>query len=221
VVVADKTVLGTLDTAPLRLELASDQGELTGYLKQASAAMRDGKTVDAQIAEAQADKTRAHIRLLEYEIRQGTLLSPLSGTVVKGDLKRQIGAPVKKGDVLFEVAPLEKLRAVLSVPEDEIADVIEADHKARAEGKEAGGSLATARHPERHIDFVVERINPVAEVVTDHNVFKVRVRLVDAGDVNWLQPGMQGSAKVDIEKKHYAWIWSRRLVDWVRMQLWL
>ena len=218
---AGKTELATLDTAELRLQLASSRAELAGYLKESAAAMRDGKTADAQIAEAKADKTRAEMRLLEHRIGQATILSPLSGCVVKGELKRKKGAPVKTGDVLFEIAPLESIRAVLSVPEDLIADVIAADRKARAEGKELHGELATAAHPEIRVPFVVERINPVAEVVNQRNVFKVRVKLLEVRHELRMQPGMEGAAKIDIEPRRYAWIWTRRLVNWVRMKLWL
>jgi len=214
---ADKTVLATLDTAELRLQLASSRAELAGYLKEAAGAMRDGKTVEAQIADAKADKTRAEIRLLERRIGQATIVSPLGGCVVKGELKRRIGAPVKTGDVLFEIAPLESLRAVLSVPEDLIADVI----AARAGGKELRGELATAAHPEIRVPFVVERIHPVAEVVNQRNVFKVRVKLLEVRAQLRMQPGMEGAAKIDIEPRRYVWIWTRRLVNWVRMKLWI
>jgi multidrug resistance efflux pump len=221
IVEANKTVLAALDTAELRLQLASSRAELAGYLKEAAAAMRDGKTAEAQIAEAQGDKTRAEMRLLEHRISQANIVSPLGGCVVKGELKRKIGAPVKTGDVLFEVAPLESLRAVLSVPEDLIADVIEADRKARAGRRELGGELATAAHPEIRVPFVVERINPVAEVVNQRNVFKVRVKLLEAKDQVRMQPGMEGAAKINIEPRRYVWIWTRRLVNWLRMKLWL
>jgi len=126
----------------------------------------------------------------------------------------QIGAPVKTGDVLFEIAPLESLRAELSVPEDQIADVEVGQH----------GELATVGHPESKLSFVVERINPVAEVVNQINVFKVRVKLENVdlkGGQSWLRPGMEGVAKVDIGKKSYAWLWTRRLSNWVRMKLWI
>ena len=83
------------------------------------------------------------------------------GIVVKGDLKRQIGAPVKTGDILFEVCPLESLRGQLMVPEDLIFDI--------EVGQE--GKLATASYPGQPIKFVVERINPMAEVVNQRNVF--------------------------------------------------
>ena len=208
VVEGGDSILGGLDTAELRLQLAAARAEKVGYLKQASAAMRDGETAQAQIAQADADKAQAQIELLEYQIHQASLVSPTSGIVVKGDLKRQIGAPVKVGDVLFEVCPLESLRAQLMVPEDEIYDI--------KVGQE--GHLATASYPAQRIKFVVERINPIAEVVNQRNVFKVRVQLHDT--YPWMRPGMEGVAKVSVGKRRYVWIWTRKIVNWIRMRLW-
>jgi multidrug resistance efflux pump len=209
VVQGGDSILGGLDTAELRLSLAAAKAEKVSYLKQASAAMRDGETAQAQIAEANADKIQAQIELLEYQIGQANLVSPISGIVVKGDLKREIGAPVKVGDVLFEVCPLESLRAQLMVPEDAIYDI--------KVGQE--GYLATASYPGQRIKFVVERINPIAEVVNQRNVFKVRVQLLETQ--SWMRPGMEGIAKVSVGKRRYVWIWTRKIVNWIRMKLWL
>ena len=203
-----QTVLAKLDTSELRLKLAAAKAEEISYLKQASAALRDEKTAEAQIAQAQAHKMQAQMRLLEYQIQQATIISPIDGWVVTGDLKRQIGAPTKTGDVLFEVASIESLRAELSVPEDQIADVT----------TQMGGELAAASYPQQRVEFTVERINPVAEVVEQKNIFKVRAQLKERHD--WMRPGMEGVAKITAGKRHYAWIWSRRLVNWVRMKLW-
>lgn len=205
----DRTALAELDTAELRLQLAASKAEQAGYLKQADAAMRDGKTAEAQIAQANADKAQAQIDLLTHRIEQARILSPVTGTLVTGDLKRQIGAPVQTGQILFEVAPLDSLRAELYVPEDEVFEV--------AVGLE--GKLATATYPGQYIRFVVERINPAAEVVNNRNVFRVRARLLETR--SWMRPGMEGVAKITVEKRHYAWIWSRKVVNWVRMKLWL
>jgi biotin carboxyl carrier protein len=208
VVAGGSSVLAGLDTAELRLSLAAAKAERVGYLKQASAAMRDGETAQAQIAQADANKVQAQIELLEYQIGQASLVSQISGVVVKGDLKRQIGAPVKTGDVLFEVCPLEALRAQLMVPEDEIYDI------------EVGqmGYLATASYPGERTKFRVERINPIAEVVNQRNIFKVRVQLLQTHP--WMRPGMEGVAKVSVGKRHYVWIWTRKIVNWVRMKMW-
>ncbi len=206
---ANETSLAELDTAELRLKLAEVKAEKAGYLKQMDAAMRDNETAQAQIAEANAQKAQAQIDLYEYMVAQARLLSPLSGTVVQGDLKRQIGAPVKMGDTLFEVTPLESLRAVLHVREDQITDV--------RVGQQ--GTLATASYPGQYITFEVERVNPIAEVVKQKNVFKVRVRLLEL--YPWMRPGMEGVAKIDLAKRSYAWIWTRKIINWVRMKLWI
>jgi len=205
----NETTLAELDTAELRLKLAGVKAEQAGYLKQVAAAMRDSETAQAQIAQANSDKSQAQIDLFNYLIEQGKVISPISGVVVKGDLKRQIGAPVKTGDVLFEVTPLESLRAELLVPEDQIFDI----------AIDQEGYLATVSYPSQRMKFVVERINPMAEVVNNRNVFKVRVQLLEARP--WMRPGMEGVAKISIGKRRYVWIWTRRVVNWLRMKLWL
>ncbi len=208
-VVAGQTVLGTLDDSELKLQKAAYEAERMAFMKEASAASRDGKTGESQVARAQADKKTAEIELLEYRIKQAKLVSPITGTVVAGDLERQLGAPVKTGDMLFDVAPLETLRAELYVPEDEIAEV------------KVGqvGELATTSYPDQRIEFVVEHIFPVAEVKDQRNVYKVRVKL-DSRQ-SWMKPGMEGVAKVNIGRRTYAWLWTRKMVNWIRMKFWL
>ncbi len=218
-VTAGESILAGLDTSDLRLQLAGARAERLAYQKRADAAMRDEKTAEAQVAHAEADKVNAHIHLLEHHIRKAQIVSPISGCVVTGDLKRQIGAPVKTGDVLFEVAPLGSLRAELFVPEDEIADVVRMVEAAEKRGDVVRGELAAAGKPDRHIPFVVERINPVAEVIDQRNVFRVRVRLLETH--SGMRPGMEGVAKIHLGRRRYAWLWTRKLVNWLRMKLWL
>ena len=213
------TVLGTLETIDMRLELRSSEAERLSYLKQSAAAMREDKRAEAQIAQAQADQVAAKIQLLEYRIAQATLVSPIDGYVVSGDLSRQLGAPVKTGDVLFEVASLVDLRGELQVPEDLIADVQTAYERTRREKKDLTGELATTARPDERIGFTVNRINPVAEVVQQNNVFKVRVHLLQMPSI--FRPGMEGVGKIDIDRRSFGYIWTRKLINWARMKLWL
>lgn len=217
------TVMAELDTAELRLQLSSKQAEMAGYLKQKDAALAasgqsEEKRAEAQMAQAQADKAAAEIRLLEYRIGQSTLVSAIDGCVTAGDLKRQLRAPVESGNVLFQVASLADLRAELSMPEDLIADVQQAYEKAQRDGNTLRGELATAARPDHRIGFVVERIDPVAEVTEQQNVFKVHARLDEKLEL--LRPGMEGLGKVDIGKRSFAYIWTRKMINWVRMELW-
>jgi len=208
-VVAGETVLATFQTADLKLRLARARAERSAHLKEAAAAMRDDRRAETQIARAQAERAAAQVRELEYQIDKARITSPLSGKVVTGDLRRHVGRRFTPGEVLFEVAPVRALRAELAVPEDEIADV-------RMGQK---GELATASKPDVRFAFEVERIHPVAEVVGQRNVFRVQARLLETAD--WMRPGMEGLAKVHIGRRRYAWLWTRRLVNWLRMKLWL
>jgi multidrug efflux pump subunit AcrA (membrane-fusion protein) len=208
-VVAGRTVLAALDTTELREQLGAARVERDQALKSAAEAMRDEETVRAQIARQEARKAEASIHLIEGRIRQASIRSLVSGTVVEGDLERHIGRRVQLGEPLFHVAPLDWLRAELLVSEDQIADVQIAQD----------GQLAALGEPDKHVAFVVERINPVAEVVEQRNVFKVRVRLKQVRQ--WMRPGMTGVAKIEIDRRPYVYIWTRRLVNWLRMKLWL
>jgi hypothetical protein len=208
-VLAGETLLGELETSELRLELAGLKAERVGYQKQAVAAMGDRKTADAQIAMARQDKAEAQISLMEARIGQGTLIAPMTGQIVSQDVKRRIGAPVETGTVLFEIAPLSSLQATLYVPDDAISDI--------SEGQE--GTLVAVGRPSRKIPFVVTRIHPMAEVVNQRNVFRVQAQL--QAQHEWMRPGMEGMAKISVGKKTYLWIGTRRVVNWLRMKLWL
>ncbi len=205
---AGQTVLLEMETAELRLRRASLFAEHLRFLKEADLARRENKVVEVQIAQHQADKVAADIAEIDYWLGRADIVPEVSGVVVEGDLKRRVGQAVSKGDVMFEVAQLDDLRARLEVPEDRIADITEG----------MTGDLATAARPGVYLRFEVERIEPMAQVKDLKNVFGVRVRLLEPADQ--LKPGMAGVAKIDAGKRSYAWIWTRQAVDWLRMKLW-
>jgi biotin carboxyl carrier protein len=209
----DQQTLAQLDTAELRLDLAAARAERAKYVKEADAYMQAGPTSQAQMqmALAEAERMQAQIDLLSHRLQRATVTSPIAGTITQGDLKRHVGAPVKTGDLLFEVTPLESLRAVLLVSEERIHEL--------AEGQQ--GSLATASYPDRKLDFEVELIYPAAEVLNQRNVFRVRARFEGDELPAWLRPGMEGVSKVEIGQRRWITIWTRKLVNWVRMTLWI
>ncbi|MCE5326786.1 MAG: efflux RND transporter periplasmic adaptor subunit [Planctomycetaceae bacterium] len=202
-------VLAQLETRDLRAQLRKAVADGGKYAKQADVAMAQGKTAEAQIAQENAKASAVEAELLNDQITRARITSPVVGLVLVGDLKKRIGVPVSRRDVLFEVAPIEDLYADLSIGEDQITPV------------QAGqsGELASESYPQERVTFTVERITPVAEVVEQDNVFKVRVKL--HRPPQWLRPGMTGVAKVDLGRKPLGWLWSRRLVNWIRMKIWL
>jgi len=211
------TVLAQLDTYQLKRALYRAQSELASAEKQAmyyrGQPERD-KEAEAQIADADAAKAKADIELLEDQIERATIKTPIDGIVLSAgggvDLKTKIDAPIKTGDELFQVGT-RHIRAELSIPEDQSAYIVV--------GKP--GKLAATSFPGQKIGFVVERVEPMAVVSGGHNVFKVRVLINDEDVKAWMKPGMEGIAKVEIGEAKYGWIWTHRLVNWLRMKLWL
>jgi multidrug efflux pump subunit AcrA (membrane-fusion protein) len=233
-VVANQTVLLTLDTSELRAALARAIAQKMAADKTSVLALREGEKARSQIARHEAEQAQAQITLLDDQINKAEIRSRIGGRVVEGDLKGRQGATVERGDVLMRVAPVDAMRAELLVPEKRIGDVLAAVEASNQQRLDAGipdddpsrrdGELAAVAFPGQYLPFIVERVSPVAEVVDQRNVFRVRV-LFQLHQLDekpeGLSPGLQGVAKVQIGKASYAWLWTRDLVDWVRMKLWL
>ena len=208
-IVAHKTVLAELHTAKLRDQLAAAQAQYAAYAKQAQVAQARGKIADMQIADDSMNGAGAKIRLLKRQIAHAAITAPISGVVLTGNLQRRIGAPVHFGDVLFTVAPLKPLLARINVHDSDILYVKTGQT----------GSLATASYPADKIHLKVIHIDPLAMVKHKRNIF--RVRAVLEHPPAWFRPGMQGTARINAGTRRYIWIWTRGLVDWIRMKLWL
>lgn len=207
-VVAGETTLAELDTSEWLIQLKNAQAEEKSFATEAEVALGDNKIGEAEVSRAKARQSAAQVEELQWKISQGRVKSPLSGRVLTGDLSKQIGSPVRQGQILFEVAP-DELRAELAVPEGDVADLKEGQT----------GLLSSVSMPGRYVPFVVEQIEPVAEVVDQRNVFRVRIQLEEPPP--WLRPGMEGVAKVDVDERPYILIWTRDFVNWVRMKLWI
>lgn len=210
------TVLAVLDASELRVERAGIDAELADYRAQADKARGEGDLGAVEVALANVRRLEAQAQLLDYRIDRSVLTSPMSGVILEGDLKQRINGTLEKGEVLFEIAPLDALRAELLVPASRIGDL-----RSRLSHPDdpSRGELASASHPGDFVKFTVERIEPEAEVVDGQNIFRVRVSLDRVTD--WLRPGVEGEARVHVSRRSYAYLWTRDAVNWVRMKLWL
>ncbi|MEX2672640.1 MAG: HlyD family efflux transporter periplasmic adaptor subunit [Phycisphaeraceae bacterium] len=202
--------LGSLDTLELRNDLVTALAELEEQVTRANIARAEGETAEQRIAEAGADRVQARIDRVRWRLSQAEIQSRIAGIVLTtGDLHKEIGRPVEAGESLFEIAPLEQLEIQLAVPEAKIAEL--------AVGQT--GELASTSHPGTYVPFTITRIEPMAQLLDQRNIFRVQAELEEHPD--WLRPNMEGAAKVDIDERSYAWIWTHEIVNWVRMKLWL
>lgn len=208
-IVAEGQELARLDDRDLTLERLNRVTERQQRQLAYDRALGGRDRAEAGIARAQIEESDAQIELLDGLIERARLVAPFAGVVVAGDLSRSIGSTVRRGEVLFQIAPLDAYRVMLSVDESQIADV----HVGQR------GSLLTTSLPTEPFAIEVEQITPVAEARDGRTVFQVEAGL--EGPSPALRPGMEGIAKIAIGERRLAWIWSRTLLDWLRLKLWI
>jgi multidrug resistance efflux pump len=201
-------VLCTLDDRDLKLERLKWRSQREQYAKQYQQALAQRQAALGQIITAQITQAEAELALVEEHIERAQLRAPFESLIVSGDLSQSIGAPVERGKVLFEVAPLESYRVILEVDERDIATV--------AEGQE--GHLVLATFPHTPVPFTVTQMTPVATAREGRNYFRVEAHF--AQTPAHLRPGMEGIGKIAIDRRLLLWIWTHQAVDWLRLHLW-
>jgi RND family efflux transporter MFP subunit len=206
--VREGQMLCTLDDRELTLERLKWLSQQEQLVKQSHQALASRHAAQVGILNAQLDQARAQLALIEDQLSRIQLVAPFDGIVVTGDLSQALGSPVERGQVLFEVAPLDAYRVILQVDERDIAN--------GAVGQ--GGHLVLSAFPTEHLPFTVEQITPVSTAREGRNYFRVEALLQSTPER--LRPGMEGVAKIGIDRRRLIWIWTHQVVDWVRLALW-
>ena len=184
------------------------------YLKAIAYRADPTKIADANVEMAQYQASKAEAEYYQWQVDHGTLYAPMDGEILtsKGDLTDKRDVEVKQGEEQMVFGNPDSLRAALQVADRDIQDVTEGQ----------GGSLATTSEPTRKTRFVVRRVVPLGSPKEGANMFTVygdfpQGTAIPAG---W-RPGMTGEARVDVGKRTWAWIWTHRLVDFIRLKIWM
>jgi len=206
--VREGEVLGALDDKDLRLERLRWSSQRKQFLNEYRKALAEHDRTQTRILSARIAQAEAQLQLLDERLARTEFIAPFDGVVVSGDLSQQFGAPVERGQVLFEIAPLDSYRVIVAVDEQEISEV------------EVGqrGQLALSSLPGEAMPLTVEKITPVSTAEEGRNVFRVEATL-DASSAS-LRPGMQGIGKIEIGQRKLIWIWTYKMVNWLRLWAW-
>jgi hypothetical protein len=82
------------------------------------------------------------------------------------------------------------------------------------------GQIATSALPNMHSDVIIDSIEPKAVPKEGSNSFNVHAKFVNPPETDW-RPGMQGEAKIDTVPKPLIWWGTHRLMDWLRLKMWM
>lgn len=198
-------LLATLDDQSLLLEHRKWQSQHSQVLKQYRKALAQSDRAEVAILNAQRLQAEAQLQLIEHQLARTELVAPFSGLVVKGDLSQALGAPVTRGEVLYEIAPVDEYRVILKVDERDIRLV--------AVGQK--GQLKLSGIPDKTIHITIDRVTPVSSASDGRNYFSVEAFMDSPSDL--IRPGMEGVSKIQVSQKKIIWVWTRRLVNWVRV----
>jgi multidrug resistance efflux pump len=202
------TVLCRLDDRDLKLERLKWLSQREQYVKQYQMAMAQRNAALVQIVSAQIAQAEAEHALVEDHLARTQVRALFAGMVVTGDLSQSIGAPVERGQVLFEVAPLDAYRVILQVDERDIAEV--------AVGQR--GHLVLSAFPTVPLPFSVQQVTPVSVAREGRTSFRVEAQL--ASTPGRARPGMEGVGKIEADRRLLLWIWTHTAIDWLRLQVW-
>ena len=207
--VTEGQVMASLDDRDIRLERLKWVSQRSQRQREQSEALAERDRARAGILAAQIEQADAQIALLDEQLARIAVTAPFAGVVVAGDLSQSLGAPVDRGDILFEVAPLDSYRVILEVDERDIGGISE----------EQTGSLALTGLPGDVIEIRVDKITPISTAEEGRNYFRVEASLASEPPTI-LRPGMEGVGKIDVGRRKQIWIWTHKITYWIRMMFW-
>jgi multidrug resistance efflux pump len=201
-------LLAELDTRQSRLQLMSWVSQKATSRREYEDALAKNELTQVQISNAKSKRAQAEIELLEYQISQAVMQAPFDALIVSGDLSQRIGALVRQGDVLFELSPSNRFRLAMYVDESRINDIRQIQ----------AGQLVLAALPDQKFSFTVTRINPMTEVLEGSTVYRIEAEFDNKSEM--LRVGLEGVAQVYVDERLLISIWTRSMIDWMKLQLW-
>jgi len=206
--VSSGQLLAQLKDEELNLERRKLSSQLQQFRLEYDNALANGNRAQAAIVNAQVEQSRIELRLIEQKLERIKLKSPIAGIVVSKDISQSLGAPVKQGDVLFEIADSSQYRISIFVDERDVSYL----------ALKQTGEVTLKSLPGEAMPITIARITPLSEVRDGRNYFRVDADFVTPP--KQLRPGMTGTSHIFIDRRMLGWIWFHDIWHWLRLTLW-
>ncbi len=209
-------VLARLDDRDLKLQRLNFQARIAEAQHQVTDAVGRREMAAAAISTARRQQFEAELRMVDENLSRATLVAPFDALVIAGDPTQQIGAPLRHGEQLYELSPLEHFRVAVDVEQADFADVVPGQT----------GRLVLSSLPYDFWPVEIVRITAIAAARDGQTSFRVEADLkatspeVQERVRSELRPGMQGIVKIDAGERRHVWIWTHAMLAWARLKLW-
>lgn len=200
-------LLARMDPREINWELAGVDAEQQRAAKERDTNLAKQDIGAAELARHDVERLKTRHDLLLHRNENLEIRSPIDGLVIAGDWKKSEGIPMKTGERLFEIAPLNVMLIEVAIPEADIRHVIV--------GQEV--SIVLTAFPGERMTGTVRRIHPRSEIRDESHVFIADVELPNAD--GRLRPGMKGSAHIATGKRMLGWILLHRPVEAALLRL--
>ncbi|MEN9760965.1 MAG: hypothetical protein RI906_791 [Pseudomonadota bacterium] len=203
-------LLVELDTRELVLEEGMAAADALRNAREAEKAQAARQLADMQIALARQQQSVSKLELIRHQLANAQIRAPFAGVVVEGELKKNLGAPVRKGDLLVKLAHTGDTYVELEIDQ---VDVHEVSVGMR-------GEFAFVGRPDLRYPMVIERVDPASTMREGRNVYLARAR-IEADFQPWWRPGMGGSARLMAGERSIIWLLTHRTVRYLRQVFWI
>ena len=200
-------VLARLDDEQIRWDLSAVQAEYEAASKRRDTALAKRAGGEMRLAQLEQERFTLEIESLRQQLSRLEMRSPVDGVVVQGDWFQSDGAPVSRGDMLFEIAPMDTMLVEIHLSTQDLAHI-------------QTGELATVRvdaAPGKSWSGGLTRIDPRGKVVDEEVVFVADIEV--ANPEHQLRPGMKGTARISAGTQSLGWQLFYRPYAWALKKL--
>ncbi len=199
--------LARIDDQQIQWELSAAEADYEAATKRRDAALAARAGGELRLAQLEQERIELTIQSLRRQLEQTAVHSPIDGVVVQGDWYQNDGAPVTRGETLFEIAPLEAMQIQTHLT---TADL----------GRLRVGSRLSVYFdaaPGQSWSGEIQRLDPRAQVIDSQVVFIAETEVDNVGQV--LKPGMKGNVRLDGGRRSIGWLLFHRPYLWIMKKL--
>ena len=205
--VTEGQLLARIDPREINWELAGVDAEQQRASKERDTNLAKQDIGAAEISRYDVERLKTRRKLLTHRSENLEIRSPINGLVITGDLKKSEGVPLKAGDRMFEIAPLDQMLVEVAIPEPDIRHI--------TVGQEV--SVTLDAFPGETLTGKLRRIHPRSEVRDESHVFIAEVELPNRQ--GRLRPGMKGTADIVAGQRMLGWILLHRPLEAALLRL--